>query len=912
MVAGIARWLRGMKNWNPWRRSMTEAAGASSEPFLRGIWNRIKAWFAPERVAYERRGRPGDIPPEGELPGPRPTVRPIPPRPGPREAGRVAEGLVEGATTPTGAGRPPDIPINLNRIKNENDLREVMAQIMALLPDQFARARGERRTWAQERRMAVEEGWTIEDFNRVLRTEGTVNAKRIIAGRLLRQEAGVEFSQKLQVWRDLKRELARAADDPVRRAELEAATLEAQRDMNAALQQFVGIMYGTVAAGSEAGRALAIHRMFVESLTPEERFLRRMLRGRTPRDEDLAALAEALQRRDMKAVNTIYRRIHKPGLLRQGIEYFINSILSGPATLGANVMGNWMHEVVLRTPERGISAGIERAGLRQWLERVFRGEAAPTERVPGEMMEAMRAQAKYKFGAISALKEAWHATTSERHGFTVKGEYRPPAIPGLLGKVIRTPSRWMEALDIGARYSARAGERAAQVWRKAYLEGIQQGWTEQRIRTRAREIGAELDRWIQMDEMRRVDPRDPAVDYTYLARYREYGKIKKAMDHAADVSVFRDEVTMFSKYVKLLRSRYPWLTFIVPFINTPERILVQAVRRTPVGLARTINNIRTGKIKGGEASDRLAQGIMGSIVTAGLYMLAKDGYITGGGPADPRERRNWLATGKQPYAIKVGDHWVSLARIEPLATTLGFAADMAEAQDDKIAGDAFDKLHYSIVNNITNKTYLEGMVSAAEAIGDPDRYGARLWKRMVGAAVPNLFARAAIAIDPVVRQRETIGETLLQRVPWFSTRVPARLTGTGEPIVRGEDPVSRFASPFRYSPEAGPERNLERLFLESGYNPGAPPRYMQIPGTMGRRVNLTFPERQLYASYAQRATEFARTLAKDGDWTGLDVYAKQEVLRRIYRYAHDAARRAVYGSVLRRIQRGDYEMREPA
>jgi len=202
-------------------------------------------------------------------------------------------------------------------------------------------------------------------------------------------------------------------------------------------------------------------------------------------------------------------------------------------------------------------------------------------------------------------------------------------------------------------------------------------------------------------------------------------------------------------------------------------------------------------------------------------------------------------------------------------------------------------------------------VSAAEAVGDPDRYGARLWKRMIGAAVPNIFARAAVAIDPTVRQRETIKETLLARVPWFSERVPARLTGTGEPIVRGEEPLSRFASPFRYSEEAGPEKNLERLFLETGYNPGAPPRHMRLPGTMGRRVNLTFDERKAYAGYAQRATEFARTLAKDGDWTGLDVYAKQEVLRRIYRYAHDAGRKAVYASVLGRIGRGDYEMREP-
>lgn len=910
MITGIARWLRGLKNWMGWSRSMSEFPGIG--PFLRGIWNRIRGWFTPGAMEYERRGRARDIPTEGGVPTERPTVRPIPPRPTPTEAARVAAGLVEGATTPVGRGRPPDIPINLNRIRNENDLREVMAQIMALLGEQFAAARGPRQSHAEVKRMALEHGWTIQEFNRVIRTEGTVNAERIIAGRMLRQEAGVDFTQKLQVVRDLARELGRVGEDPVRRAELEAALMEARREMNASLSKFTGIMYGTVAAGSEAGRALAAHRMWVESLTPEERFLRRLMRGRTPPEAELTELAEALRRRDMEAVAKITRKIHKPGAMRMAIEYFINSILSGPATLGANVMGNWVHEALLRTPERGIAGGLEKAGVRQWLERVFHGEATPTERVPGEAMEAARALAKYKFGFISALKEAYAATWSERHGFSIKGEYRPPAIPGLLGKIVRTPSRWMEALDVGARYAARAGERAAQVWRKAVLEGQRHGWDEQRIRRRQQEVGEQLDRWIEMDEMRRIDPNDPAVDYTYLARHRDLGKIKKAMDHAADVSVFRDEVTMFSKYIKLLRGRYPWLTFNVPFINTPERILVQAVRRTPVGLAKTIDNIRTGKLKGGEASDRLAQGIMGSVITAGIYMLAKDGQITGGGPADPRERRNWLATGKQPYAFKVGNRWVSLARIEPIATTLGFAADLAEAQDEKIAGDVWDKLHYSVVNNIANKTYLEGLVSAAEAVGDPDRYGARLYKRMVGALVPNVLNRAAIAIDPVVRQRDSIEDTLLARVPWFSERVPARLTGTGEPITRGEGAFSRFASPFRYSEEAGPEKNLERLFLETGYNPSAPPRNMRLPGTFGRRVDLTHPERETYAAYTQRATEFARGLAKDGDWSALDVYAKQEVLRRIYRYAHDAGRRAVYASVLARIARGEAALKEPS
>jgi len=252
---------------------------------------------------------------------------------------------------------------------------------------------------------------------------------------------------------------------------------------------------------------------------------------------------------------------------------------------------------------------------------------------------------------------------------------------------------------------------------------------------------------------------------------------------------------------------------------------------------------------------------------------------------------------------------VSMARIEPIATTLGFAADLAEASDEKVAGDVWDKLHYSIMNNITGKTYLEGMVSAAEAVGDPDRYGARFFKRMVGAMVPNLLASAARSIDPTIRQTDDISSTLMARVPWFSQKLPPKLTGLGEPISRGEDPFSRFASPFRYSPEAGPEKNLERLFLETGYTPNAPPRFMSIPGAMGRKVQLTQQERQMYAAYAARATAFARTLTANSDWEAIDVYAKTELLKRIYRFAHDAARREIQRSIMARISVGEYEFK---
>jgi hypothetical protein len=185
----------------------------------------------------------------------------------------------------------------------------------------------------------------------------------------------------------------------------------------------------------------------------------------------------------------------------------------------------------------------------------------------------------------------------------------------------------------------------------------------------------------------------------------------------------------------------------------------------------------------------------------------------------------------------------------------------------------------------------------------------RFWKRSAGALVPNLLATAARAIDPTLRETDDISQVLISRVPVLSANLPPRLTGTGETVQRGETAISRALSPVRYSEEAGPEKNLERLFLETGYSPSQPPRDITLPGTLGRKVTLTRQEREVYAAYSKRATDFARTLARNGDWTGLDVYAKEEVLKRIFRFAHDAGQKQMLASVLARLQRGQAQVK---
>jgi len=48
---------------------------------------------------------------------------------------------------------------------------------------------------------------------------------------------------------------------------------------------------------------------------------------------------------------------------------------------------------------------------------------------------------------------------------------------------------------------------------------------------------------------------------------------------------------------------------------------------------------------------------------AAMGGMVSMGMITGGGPREFNERRNLEATGWQPYSLKVGDAYISYARI---------------------------------------------------------------------------------------------------------------------------------------------------------------------------------------------------------------------------------------------------------
>jgi hypothetical protein len=279
--------------------------------------------------------------------------------------------------------------------------------------------------------------------------------------------------------------------------------------------------------------------------------------------------------------------------------------------------------------------------------------------------------------------------------------------------------------------------------------------------------------------------------------------------------------------------------------------------------------------------------------------MAHDGLITGGGPADRGVMEMQRADGWQPYSLRIGDRYYSYQRLDPLATTMGIAADLVDygrhmTEGQRQQGTAL--LIASVLRNLGNKTWLSGATDIIEALDDPQRNAGRVVGRLAGSiAVPSVIAQAARTSDPV--QRETreasFGSTgipfvdralggIQARIPGLSRNLPARRDVFGEEV-RSEGGVGPdIASPI-WTKDAKNDPIIAEM-MQLMVNVGRPSRRIQ-----GR--NLTAAE---YGRYQQTSGRYIRDdlseVIASPAWKGMDAAERIAEVDRVKRIARADAR----------------------
>ena len=437
------------------------------------------------------------------------------------------------------------------------------------------------------------------------------------------------------------------------------------------------------------------------------------------------------------------------------VEYWINGLLSSPATHATNIISN-MATIAWAIPERQMAA-------------MFSKEVRPSEAL-AMARGIVEAQG-------DAWRMAWQAFKSEEsqlgHG-KLEGPSRAitadalalTGVPGravdFLGSMIRLPGRFLLAADDYFKAIAFRAEARALAKREAYRSVTEAGLTGEQAARKMRDIEQRI----------LANPPD---------------SIDEAAKEFAAYTTFTRDLGEAGQKVQALAGT-PLGRIVLPFVRTPTNIFKYAGERTPLAFAS--NAVREELAAGGSRMAlQLAKISLGSMTMAYLGSLSAEGIITGGGPKDKELLKIKKQTGWQPYSVKVGDEYIALSRIEPFGSFLGIAADVADLAG-QLPKEEADKLVAAVLvafqRNISNKTFVKGLAGTLNAAASSD---INVWQSFLEKELPTIVPASSgmrqltRLNDPVMREVDSILDAFKSKVPGYSDSLPPTRNLWGEPIL---------------------------------------------------------------------------------------------------------------------------------
>ena len=721
--------------------------------------------------------------------------------------------------------------INLERLNTTEDVK----QFINARTQEAEKTIGKHSiTWEQTRAQAEALGWDTKAIRKEWDKKGAFTAAEIDATRQTNLNAITELQQAIK-------ELP--YDQTTLTPELRAKVLDSME-----------LIRVTSQAASEAGRALNIHKRILshdpafKQASEMERVLKAITGKGTKRTDELINGLRELDFSNTAEVNRfIYNATKTPWqkLSNGAYELWINGLLSNPLTHIVNTTSNAL-TMAYSYPERLMGAGIEaaRAKITGTPRSIFFGETAQ------DIFSISK-------GFTDAVNRFGHAM---RYGERItKLDYPPSALPDKIAQLL--PTRALIAEDAFFKGFIENQELNRLAYRKAAKEGL----SGERFKERVTELLLHPEEQMLNDVVKRGQ---------YLTYQKEVGEVGRLIFNARD--------------------KVPGLKYFIPFVKTPLNIAKFALERTPLNLPRLAAKAFKGDLKGAQLSEELAKPLMGSMLGYTTYQLAEQGYITGGTPKSAAERNEKLATGWQPYSVKIDGTYYSFARLEPLGSILGMAADMSQLKKEMEENDKFNLaagVMGSITENISNKTFMQGLTNMIQGLSDPGRYGANIIKQLAGSVVPAVSGGVARAIDPNIRDTRSIADTLQSRIPLATESLTPKLTVWGEPRERPGSPIGRMLSPMQISKEKGSpiEKEMVKLDLDIGY----PSR--KIKG-------YDIPQEQYWnmvKSSGEPAKKILDKLATSERWITLPDKIKEKTISSVVGQFRDAEARKIEARLIR-------------
>lgn len=280
---------------------------------------------------------------------------------------------------------------------------------------------------------------------------------------------------------------------------------------------------------------------------------------------------------------------------------------------------------------------------------------------------------------------------------------------------------------------------------------------------------------------------------------------------------------------------------VAPFIITPINLFNKWLDWSPWGYKRLF--FGSGKWVGDKyvvepfekgSQERRVQIIKANssiLVLALSQLLIRAGImsITGRGPSDEEERKQWLADGNKPYTIRFGNGPAFSFAITPWAMPLSVLANMENwnkynAKDDDsfmyrlMASMAFIPGIVSEIPFYQGVSDLVSLGSIKSQAGFESRFKS-FTEGKLGMLFPNFLRYVDRMFDPTRYSNDGVKGMLLGQIP-FARRLNGPMVNMfGDPIGEGKPLIERFAGRFVNFPEPTRESLILAKFDAYPYIP---------------------------------------------------------------------------------------------
>ncbi len=685
-----------------------------------------------------------------------------------------------------------DIGVNFDKIDSPEAAKQALAKVIKLYKRDINQARRGKISLEQTNKLADDLGMDAETL--IDRRGGVAfNAEEALAARKILVAS--------------TKELTRLADSVSQGGVIGAA---AKPLFLAHFAKHVEIQKQVAGIAAEAGRAL---RVFGRDVAPEVAYSSKLAQiaeaGTIGRNGAEKLSQMVLNVDQMGNMNKFVRKATRASTTDKILEYWINwGLLSGFKTHSVNIISGFSNAGLFQIPERAIGAALSKTmsgeikageplammlgSIQGLIEGIGIGVKSFVKGTPSGNFSRFTKMENFERKAITAQE------------FGLEDESGHAMLVDFLGEVNRLPGRALTAED---EFMKAIGYRM-EVWAQAYRKGIDDNLE-----------GGDFAKGVK----------------EFIDDPEKFGIHLQGVDMAEYVT-FTKRLGEFGRSVQKQTSEVPELKFGLPFIRVVSNIPKFVGERIPV-LPSFFSRAVKEELRAGGARREMA--IAKQLYGLGLFTMfgwmAHNGLVTGNGPADGAIKRTRRNTGWQEVSIVKENEYISLARLDPLSSFIGIAADVVEISQDISNGEMEDlagNVLTAFSRNFASKTWLTGVHNLTTIITDPT-VGASKAKRMVqqigSSFVPNLSNQIAKETDPTLRATRTMIDKMKARIPGLSDDLPPRRNMWADPIDFGGSAwLPDIVSPFYVSQKKRSEVDDEFIRLNLGIR--MPSRFIRVDG----------------------------------------------------------------------------------